>query len=805
MQFDRNATHTLIREFGTAHSREEEIGVRVSRLGAHALSPTSALFGFWTPELLEEGIPDESVHLELLTPSDPSFDPTLREQRVAMARETVPVVRDGEYTWSVVDGVVAGSRDRVGTFYRLRFTDAAGITRYVIDPLAASVPFGAAAPAELYDVPSLLARRRDHEHFRHRATVPDPDGIPRVTAPTTLLEVHTATATESGTLAGLTRHIKEIAERIDSDSPAADLALREYEAIQLMPIEPTILYEAGPDFWEDHDDGTVTVRRPDTTNWGYDVITVASPAPNPTLLESGRPDELLDLIEALHTFPSGPINVVFDIVYGHADNQTLSYLNHHFFAGANMYGQNLNYRHPVVRRILLEMQWRKSQYGVDGIRVDGAQDFTYWDSESERLYHDDEYLREMNDLVQEVGAVRYRPWMIFEDGRPWPRDDWELASTYREVTKKLPRVVQWGPLTFAHNTPFLFSFWIGKWWRIREVLEVGAHWITGASNHDTLRRGTQVPPDSLVNSYLGATLPDVFENGYDNAAARLFDAFVPGIPMDFLNANLRAPWSFMRNTDARWAIKVVSEETWFLDWTVRPERFVPEWAFPRLKALGFRSLDGLKQFIRALDGAVRTSRYDAEAIAEYLNALRPRLEGPPELTGESLREIVRGWMDDVHDFCNLDHYRHRVNSDPELVARRHYAAAVRRMRNRERWLAGNFTATDRFEYLHPTAGSVVFAGLRRRPDTVDSSDGPQPIGSFAPHSAWETLFFAANMEGAPRSVVPEELIHEFGGDAAAAWSPVVTTPSLAAAEQALTPDRRITLRNGEALLLGVRS
>ena len=74
-----------------------------------------------------------------------------------------------------------------------------------------------------------------------------------------------------------------------------------------------------------------------------------------------------------------------------------------------MYGQNLDYRQPMVREILLEMQRRKSNYGIDGIRVDGAQDFKYWDAEAGQLYHDDDYLRRMNELVQEGAGVQYRP------------------------------------------------------------------------------------------------------------------------------------------------------------------------------------------------------------------------------------------------------------------------------------------------------------------------------------------------------------------------------------------------------------
>lgn len=799
---------------------------RARFLGAHPTDTGVARFGFWTPEIAEESIDESAVVLELYTPArgtciPDEIDPTVAVQEIPMRRVTVPTVRDGEFTWAVVSGVTAGTRDTFGTLYRLRFVDAAGQTRWVYDPLAYSVPFGAGAPAELYDIAGMFARRRDSAHFAARRTVPDSDGVPRVAAPVHLLEVHTPTATAAGTLAGLTREINRIAATVADGTPRhalapSDQALVDYEAIQLMPVEPTILHESGPSFWTeppgDADEIAVTVRRPDTTNWGYDVITVASPAPNPTLLESGRPDELLDLVEALHSFPDHPIHLVFDIVYGHADNQALTLLNRHFFAGANMYGQNLNYRHPVVRSILLEMQRRKSNYGVDGVRVDGAQDFTYWVSEENALYHDNEYLRLMNDLEQEAAGVRYRPWMIFEDGRPWPRDDWELASTYREVTRIMPRVVQWGPLTFAHNTPFLFTFWIGKWWRIREIMESGAHWITGNSNHDTLRRGTQVAPDALMNSFLGRTMPEIFENGYDNAGARLFDACMPGIPMDFLNANLRGPWSFMRNTDAKWALKVVSEETWFPDWNVRPEQFVQPWAFPRLKQLGFRSLGGLKQFIRALDAAVRTGEYTPEAIALHLNSVRPRIEGPRQFSGTDLAQIARAWMDDVHDFCNLDHHRQRTNSDTELARRRHFARSVRELRHQERWLAGNCTDGDRIDYLHPANGTVLVTGHRRRPEVVASSDGPQPLADFAPQSRWAALVFIINLEGAPRTVVPRELI---GGDQV--WTPLRITPQLARTlpESFTAPsagsgqpdattvfDQPVTLTNSQGILFG---
>jgi len=96
-------------------------------------------------------------------------------------------------------------------------------------------------------------------------------------------------------------------------------------------------------------------------------------ATDPSVLETLRPNELVEFIETLHNFPTGPIQVIYDIVYGHADNQGIELLNGRFLKGPNMYGQDVNHQNPTVRGILLEMQRRKNNTGVDGIRVDGAQ------------------------------------------------------------------------------------------------------------------------------------------------------------------------------------------------------------------------------------------------------------------------------------------------------------------------------------------------------------------------------------------------------------------------------------------------
>jgi hypothetical protein len=419
------------------------------------------------------------------------------------------------------------------------------------------------------------------------------------------------------------------------------------------------------------------------------------------------------------------------------------------------------------------MQRRKSNYGVDGVRVDGAQDFTYWVPEEQKLYHDDDYLSLMNDVEQEVAGVRYRPWMVFEDGRPWPRDDWELASTYREVTRKLPNVVQWGPLTFAHNTPFLFTFWISKWWRIEEIMRVGSHWITGNSNHDTLRRGTQVSPDELINTYLGNTLPEILANAYDNPAARIFDVFMPGIPMDFLNANMRAPWSFIRNTDDRYGVKVISEEAYFLHWAVSEESFNREESFVRLKNRGFTELSEFRRFMRALDAAVRSTDYLLDTVARLLNEYEPTLPGPRPFTRNGLKEIARDWMDDVHDYCTVA--RHADHLDP---ARAELALSVRRFARMRPWLVEDLGPEDEVRRETPTDGSVVFYGIRRAPERR------------------ERILFVANMEGAPRSVVPADLPLKTRPEAGASWQTVLATPGLEDARA----DDRIELSNGSAVL-----
>jgi hypothetical protein len=420
----------------------------------------------------------------------------------------------------------------------------------------------------------------------------------------------------------------------------------------------------------------------------------------------------VDLAAVLHTFPGGPKALILDVVFGHSDTQGLHALNGRYFAGPNMYGLNLDYRNPAVRAILLEMQRRKIDFGADGVRVDGAQDFKWWDAAAQILRHDDDYLQSMADVVQEVAGTRYRPWFVFEDGRPWPEEDWELSSTYRAVIE-LQRdddVFQWGPLTFAHNTPFLYTFWLSKFWRIREIVEVGADWISGTSNHDTLRRGTQVSPKLNVNTRLGTTRMEILDNAYDNPAVHVLTyVALPGVPMDFLNAMARASWGFIRNQDDRYGVKVVAEEAISLKWQVDEPAYAAGANFRRLKALGFSTREELARFFEVLPSLVEVTEYDLGEIAKLLRASEPPLAGP-EFDPEALKAVARAWMDDMHDYCNV------ATSLPALGAEQaEFCLAVREFRRARPWLRANHGPRDRFDHLWPIDGRTVFTALRHGP------------------------------------------------------------------------------------------
>ncbi len=754
------------------------------RLGVH-FKDGYAEMGFWTPEIREQKVLDDDTYLEVFTPTE-GFNLQAGRRQATFRRELVPLVRYGEYLWGVIDGLTAGTRNQLGSLYWVKYKNRDGDWKTIVDYLSYSVPYGAFAPAEAYDIERLQAERGDLEYFAKLRESAGTEGVVKQGPVVNILQMHIPTASGGGTFGSMTRIYRSIANKLNTgqELDPYEQNLVAFDAIQPLPIEPTIEYEAGPRFWQEEADDPlsetvkINLRRPDMTNWGYDIVISGSTAVNPVLLRTDRPDELVDFVATLHNFPGRPIKFILDVVFGHNDNQAIPLMNRHFFAGVNMYGQNNNLRHPVVRTILLEMQRRKMNLaGADGIRIDGAQDFKWWDADNQVLRHDDEYLLSMSDMVQEVAGTQYRPWFIYEDGRPWPQEDWELSSTYRAIIDYHPDpdVFQWGPLTFAHNTPFLFTFWVNKWWRIREILNQGSNWISGCANHDTLRRGTQVDPKSRINSRLGGTLLEIIDKAYDNPSTSMVTyGMFPGVPMEFINALMRASWGFIRNTDDRYGVKVVSEEAISLNWQVDLNHWNRSGNFARLKNMGFTDLDELKRFMRLLETAVIVTEYDLDAIVRLMKNVDPPLAGP-ELSVSALKKIARAWMDDMHEYCNVSYYQEDLSP-----SQTRFNLALREFRLARPWLRNNLGPKDTFERRKPTNGTVIFYGLRNAPDER------------------EQVLFVANMEGAPAEITPLQLpIPNLSSDG---WQVAVATPGLTVKD----PARSLELEDGQGLLL-VRS
>ena len=769
-----------------------ETAQRLARkLGAHPREDGRVAVGFWTPAIVAAGVPESDVFLEIFTPAD-DVDPATESALATFERHRVPLRRRGEYHWGVIEGMQVGTRERLGSLYQLVYRtngrevsgredslnrDGWGV---VPDPLADSVPFGVYAPAECYDMDRLDSERADREYFEtlgtddERVSTSEHEGLPRVDPAVSMLEIHPGTATESGSLAGLARRYREIGrkQRAGEELTPAERNFVGYDAIQLMPVEPLTQNYGKHHFWDpaafdrEGESETVDVRieRPELLNWGYDIVISAFAAPNPAVLETNRPDELADFIAACHALRD-PIKVVFDIALGHADNGAIPLLADDFFEGPGMYGQHLDYQEPTVRAILLELQRRKMDYGADGIRVDGAQDFRYYDPKRDAMIHDDEFLALMDEVTQEVAGTEYRPWMIYEDGRPWPQEDWELASTYRSLIEQHPHSFQWSPVTFAHNTPALLTFWATKWWRVREVADFGSRWITGVANHDTVRRGTQVAVgDSWdapqENPNLGDSLPETLDAAYNNpASSMLFHCMLPGVPMDFLTANMRAPWGFIRDTDGTWNVKVVAEEAYFVDWQLTAEAFADDRFFPRLKRMGFETKRDLRGFVRSLLSAVEVTDYDLESMARLLSSMDTPLGRA--VTYKDLKRFGQAWMADVHEYANLHHWLD--DQDDERTA---FDLAVRRFRHERPWLRDDVDGErETFDYRHPTEGTVLYYGLRESP------------------TGEERLLFAAVMEGSAIAVSPATLAEEIPGLPTDGWQVELAAPGVVAADE----------------------
>ena len=790
---------------GSTNTYLEQTKALAQKLGAYYRPDGLTEIGFWVPGLIRDVLHEREIYLEVFTPQEP-IDWQAKEQSIKFKRDRLHLEQQGEYIWGVVSGMRAGNREQAGSFYWLRYVDQAERLRTIRDLLPISLPYGIFAPAELYDIDRLQANRTDLDYLERTAKAGNSKRKPpRVGDPKNVLEIHVGTASPEGTIAGLTRIYQEISTKIEQGQPLTPTEQNYvgYDAIELLPMEPTIEYRdeyspeseffaftTGEDSREnDNDIVEIELFKPNTQDWGYDVPILGSSTTNPALLSSLRPDEVVDFIATLHNFPTYPIQLIYDLVYGHADNQSELLIAREFMKGPNMYGQDLNHQLPMVRAILLEMQRRKINTGADGIRIDGGQDFRFFNPLSGKVEQDDAYLLEMSNIVQEIQGHKRLLFTIFEDGRPWPEEGWEQKSTYRELIELKPESYQWGPLIFAHNTPSIKGFWTKKWWRVMEVMTIGDHWITGCGNHDTVRRGYQIDAQEEINWYLGKTLPEVLQNAYDNPAVTLWvNCFSPGLPMDFINSSMHAPWLFFRNTDEQYGVKVVSEEVGFLDWQIDSDLYRQPHCFTRLKTMGFKQLKQLKQFGAALHHAMIQQDYNLAEVVEVLRECTTSethcIEDIPpsvelmrggmvrflkKLDEDRLKSFALMFMEDCYQVCNVGNYESRVDS-----LRAKFNLTTREFRHQHPWLAKNMLPeVDTFENITQGDSTIVY-GIRHNSEK-------EPL-----------VAIIANFEGDKVELNVADILKID----LAAWEVAIATPDLDVSD--LTA---LNLSNGQGLLL----
>ncbi len=671
---DRDQTQALAEELNTvfaSHLEPFPACREIARLlGAQVRADGSMQLLHWVPQLDELLQSGGRFELEIMTPPEDFRFQDLADglrHELELGRVRVPMQPLQDLLAGVYTGVRAGSKHTAGALYWIIYTDPDGREHVVRDPLACSMPLGVYAPCEVYDLESMLRARRDAEYFTTHYKTIYPDGSYRACDIGSTLEIHPNSATSEGTLAALTRRYRGIGEKlraaidrgdrdIYAELTAEELAFIGYDSVELMPEVPQAeRVRTGTGEFFDLTDGdpagtsgapapggapggntiTAKVKKPNINSWGYDVVIYGTAAVSPSMLESCRPDEFLEFIETLHTMPDRPIQIALDSVLGHADFQgaqllrtferdageDLKYMHSAYLAGPNMYGRDVNYGHPMVRAILLEMYRRKNDFGIDAIRVDGGQDFVKDLDELTGLkIQDDEFLNEMSTVVQNVAGITRRLDINIEDGRPWPDDlNWIYNSAYlcHVWERKLPyqdRVKQWSPLIFAHNVLAKFKWFFTKWDRYKDVFKEGTDWITGNSTHDNARyfyRMVSPRPgkeyrsgqrlDEYYNDQLGDSMKEVAHNGLDNGALTALNlAFLPGSPMFFLNATAHTPWLFFRDVADEYDVKIAADEgARFLAWYVDDKIYEHDRNFRRLKKLGFQHLRDLLSEPRA--------------------------------------------------------------------------------------------------------------------------------------------------------------------------------------------------------------
>ncbi|TVP71218.1 MAG: hypothetical protein EA340_04895, partial [Nitriliruptor sp.] len=255
---DEAATAAMAAWFEEREAQEPDAFALVQtfapKLGAHPQGDGSVAFAMWSPRLTRERVADADIFLEVLDPLD-DLDVTVSRATVRFRRTLVPVQRDRDLVWTVARGLGIGTREQLGSFYCLTYRDRDGDWHQVFDPMASSLPYGAFAPAEVYDLDAVQAGRGDRDYWRALASEAGEDRcgsrIVKQGPAANILQLHVPTATSGGTLASLARFYARLARHLveGRELTPEEQVYAGYDAVQLLPVEPTTVYEKGPAFF----------------------------------------------------------------------------------------------------------------------------------------------------------------------------------------------------------------------------------------------------------------------------------------------------------------------------------------------------------------------------------------------------------------------------------------------------------------------------------------------------------------------------------------------------------------------------
>jgi len=93
-------------------------------LGANYREDGLTQIGFWTPQLLREVMHLNEIYLEVFTPSEDVKVKDLlssESSTIEMRRDCIFLKKRGKFFWGIIEGMKAGTRETLGSFYWLRY------------------------------------------------------------------------------------------------------------------------------------------------------------------------------------------------------------------------------------------------------------------------------------------------------------------------------------------------------------------------------------------------------------------------------------------------------------------------------------------------------------------------------------------------------------------------------------------------------------------------------------------------------------------------------------------------------------